>query len=169
MVNPPMDTMDKGKLKHILILGALLLAGLAIGAAIAKTVQSGNAGVWVEKMRVTSPNGQLDALLEAQIHTNPESIDWYVNIVPKGQEPSPHAQHILQAGTLIGAKLVWAQPHLLEIHYDEAGIDQFRNWWGLNEVQPDKKGAGDYFVEIRLAPSSPDFSLLNPNGQFKSK
>jgi len=70
---------------------------------------------------------------------------------------------------LTDEKLVWTQEHLLEIRYDIAEINQFTNIWGSSEIQNGREGRNEYLVEIRLAPSPRDFSLLTPNGEFRRK
>jgi hypothetical protein len=57
-----------------------------------------------------------------------------VYIVRKGAPVKmDSARKILQADPFTGAKLVWKQDHLLQIQYDVAHIEQFRNLWGLWE------------------------------------
>lgn len=78
------------------------------------------------------------------------------------------ARKILQADPFTGEKLVWKQDHLLQIYYDVAHIEQFRNLWGLWEVENvGSAGERDYEVEIRLEPLSGDFSILTPDGSFR--
>ncbi|MFY9731759.1 MAG: hypothetical protein WB723_08895 [Candidatus Acidiferrales bacterium] len=97
-------------------------------------------------------------------------FEWSVNIVPKGKPAPPEKEiSLFQAGTLDGEKLVWKEPHRLDILFDRAEIESFRNIWGSYES---KDGSGNetkgYYVEIRLVPASPDFSLLTPDGDFRS-
>jgi len=64
-------------------------------------------------------------------------------------------------------KLVWKQEHSLEIQYDVAHIDNFRNLWCIDELEDvGSAGERDYCVEIRLAPSA-EFSILTPEGGFR--
>jgi hypothetical protein len=54
------------------------------------------------------------------------------------------------ADPFTGAKLVWKQDHLLQIQYDVAHIEQFRNLWGLWEVEnAGSTGERNFEVEIR--------------------
>lgn len=124
-----------------------------------------------EELRVTSPNGQFDAVLvRLDAGGAAGGWDYYVYIVAKGKAVFTSEHSILYAGTLRGEKLAWAQAHLLNIQYDVADIHEFRNLWGLSEIQNlGSTGEGDYLVEIRLAPTSQDFSLLNATGEFKRK
>jgi hypothetical protein len=78
------------------------------------------------------------------------------------------ARKILQADPFTGAKLVWKQDHLLQIQYDVAHIEQFRNLWGLWEIENvGSTGERNFDVEIRLEPLAGDFSLLTPNGSYR--
>ena len=125
----------------------------------------------VEEARVTSPDSQLDAVVIRESYGGAlGGFEWNVFIVPKGNEtPTDNRRAVFQAPTLTAEKLVWNQAHLLEIHYDVAHIERFRNLWGLWEVRDvGSRGERDYEVEIRLVPSSPDFSILTPNGSFRN-
>jgi hypothetical protein len=97
--------------------------------------------------------------------------EWYVFISPQGSPiPADYNKTVLHALTLTGEKLVWRDPHLLEVHYDIAHIEQFRKLWGLDEVRKvDSAGEGEHSVEIRLEPPSENLSLLNPGGKFKER
>lgn len=122
-----------------------------------------------ELSRVTSPNGQLDAVLTQELYGGAVGgVDSNVFIVRKGAPVKMATAHtILQADPFTNAKLVWKQDHLLQIHYDRAHIEQFRNLWGLHEVEDvGSTGERDYEVEIRLDPLA-DFSMLTPDGSFR--
>jgi hypothetical protein len=147
---------------------------LTFCAAVAVSFPLGCGGIprGTEEARVTSPNGQLDAvMIRKDTGTALGGFEWYVYIVAKGSAIDKRKSHeIFQAGTLTGEKMVWSQPHLLEIHYDLANIEQFRNLWGLYEIQDvGSAGERDCLVEIRLVPSSQGFSLLTPDGGFRSE
>jgi hypothetical protein len=94
-----------------------------------------------------------------------------VYIVAKGNVAGGrHTQPVIRAGTLRNQNLTWSQAHLLDFHYDVAHIKEFRNLWALDEIQDvGSLGERDYLVEIRLVPSSPEFSLLTPDGGFRRK
>jgi hypothetical protein len=123
-----------------------------------------------EQARLTSPNGQLDAVLIREDGGGAAGgWEWYVYIVAKGNRVDQrHAHAIFNAGTLTDAKLVWSQEHLLQIGYNIAYINQFSNIWGSDELHEARNGS-EYLVEIRLLPSQPDFSLLTPDGRFRQK
>ena len=92
-----------------------------------------------------------------------------VYIVRKGAPVKmDSARKILQADPFTGTKLVWKQDHLLQIRYDVAHIEQFRNLWGLWEVENvGSTGRHNFEVEIRLEPLTGDFSALTPNGSYR--
>lgn len=123
-----------------------------------------------ELMRVTSPNGQLDAVLVTYIYGGAVGggVDSNVYIVPKGGPIHIKAgREVFSADPMTGGQLVWKREHLLEIHYDIANIHSFRNVWGLYEVEDvGSTGEHDFEVEIRLMPAS-DSSALTPDGSFR--
>ncbi|MGH9699157.1 MAG: hypothetical protein ACRD5R_05910 [Candidatus Acidiferrales bacterium] len=125
-----------------------------------------------EQERVTSPNGQLDAVLVRDPYGGAigGGIYWDVYIVTKGNPiHMKSAKEIFRADSMTNGSLVWKGNHLLEIHYDIAQIEQFRNLWGLHEVEDvGSRGERDFEVEIRLAPTSGDFSLLKSDGGFRN-
>ena len=152
--------------KHTVLL--VLCAAIAISFPLGC---GGNPG-YSEEARVTSPNGVLEAvMIRKEGRGALGGLEWHTFIVAKGSPVDVHRSHeIFRASTLTGEQLVWSQPHLLEIHYDLASIEHFRNLWGLYEIQNvGSEGQRNYFVEIRLMPSSNGFSLLTPNGGFRSQ
>ena len=123
-----------------------------------------------EQVRVTSPNGQLDAVLVRDPYGPAAGggVDWNVYIVTKGGPIHMKTAHeFFRADPLTGGDLIWKGNHLLEIHYDIGYIHEFRNLWGLHEIEDvGSKGERDFEVEIRLVPSSA-FSALTPDGSFR--
>jgi hypothetical protein len=157
-----------------------VLLALCSGVAIVSLISCGTSGqapktkifLGSEEARLTSPNGQLDAVIIREDGGGAAGgWEWYVYIVAKGSGVDESKAHpVFNAGTLTGAKLVWDQEHLLEIHYDVAYINQFTNIWGSSEIHDAGiSGQSEYLVEIRLTPSHSDFSLLTPNGKFRAK
>jgi hypothetical protein len=123
-----------------------------------------------EVQRVTSPNGQLDAVLVTHPYGPAVGggVDSNVYIVRKGSpvfdEPG---KEILNADPMTGGGLVWKRDHLVEIHYDIAHIQRFRNLWGLHEIEDvGSTGDRDYDVELRLVPAS-DSAALTLDGDFR--
>jgi hypothetical protein len=155
------------KLVFVATIASLAICALGCGGASTSKTFWGS-----EQARVTSPNGQLDAvLLRDDGGGAAGGWEWYVYIVAKGSRVDESKVHsVFNAGTLAGGKLVWTQEHLLEIRYEIAAINSFRNLWGLSEVRDvGNAGQNDYLVEVRLGPASQDFSLLTASGGFKKK
>jgi hypothetical protein len=122
-----------------------------------------------EEIRVTSPDGRFDAVLVNESYGGAlGGIDWYLYVVRKGRAaPVDPDKALFWADSLRGEKVAWREAHLIELQYDRAEILKLRNLWALDMIERvGSAGEGDYHVEIRLAPTSPDFSLLQPNGEF---
>ncbi|MGH9744503.1 MAG: hypothetical protein ACRD59_00155 [Candidatus Acidiferrales bacterium] len=144
-----------------------LIVGHWLPAAYSSRTLAGD-----EEMRVTSPNGRFDAVITREAYGGAAGgFEWFVNIVPKGKSVSGNRSlSLFQAGTLDGEKLVWTEPHRLDVLFDRAEIESYRNFWGSHEVEdvgPNLER--DYLVEIRLVPSSPDFSWLTPRGDLRPR
>jgi hypothetical protein len=155
--------------KSIRVLTIALLAFLFFALSGCGVVPTSGPLSSDEEERVTSPDGLLDAILLREDGGGAAGgWEWYVYIAARGKPAEEGSAHLIfNAGTLTGEKLVWRQQHLLEIQYNIADINQFRN---LAVAHPIVNGVQqDYLVEIRLAPVSQDFSLLNPDGTFKAK
>jgi hypothetical protein len=123
-----------------------------------------------EHRRVTSPNGLLDAVLVMDMYGPAAGggVDSNVYIVPKGApvHVKPGSE-VFSADPMSCGELVWRRDRLLEIHYNIAYIHNFRNTWGLYEVENvGSMGKRDYEVEIRLVPAS-DSSAIQPDGSFR--
>jgi hypothetical protein len=132
----------------------------------------------LEQSRITSPNGLLDAVLVREDGGGaPGGWEWYVYIVSKGSAVSTGPGATFNAGTLKGCTLTWGGPYLLNVGYDIALINQFSNLWDASALRHSGKVSEqdrvligrEYLVEIRLMPSSPDYSLLTPAGSFKPR
>ena len=123
-----------------------------------------------ELMRVTSPNGYLDAVLVMDSYGGAAGggVDTNLYIVRKGAQVFTKPGHeVLTADPMSGGRLIWKRSHLLEVHYDIAYIHGFRNLWGLHEIQNvGSAGEGDFEVEIQLMPAS-DSSALTPDGSYR--
>jgi hypothetical protein len=152
----------------------MLMVGVIFASCLLGACKEGNNGATaggdrVEEARVTSPDGRFDAVMTGEaIGGSLGGVYWNVFIVPKGAvTPKDDKKSLLYAAVLRGEKLLWKQNHLLEVHYDIAHIEEFRNLWGSNEAEDRGWRTGDYLTEVRLVPSSPDFSFLTPDGGFK--
>src|SRR5262249_4009572 len=87
-----------------------------------------------EEFRVTSPTGQFDAVLIRKGYGGAlGGFEWYLSIVPRGSAAIERTV-VFQAGKMRGEKLTWSEPHLIELCYDVALIEHFRNLWSLDEI-----------------------------------
>lgn len=122
-----------------------------------------------ELARVTSPNGELDAVLMRYMYGGAiGGVDSNVYIVRKGAPVIPkRGGEILTADPMSGGALTWKRDHLLQVQYDIAYIRAFRNLWGLHEIENvGPTGQRDFEVEIQLLPKS-DASALRYDGSFR--
>ena len=115
-----------------------------------------------EAMRVTSPDGELDAVLvEDSSGGALGGIFGNVYVLPKGKAaPKDATSRVFFADELTKGTIVWNKPHLIEIRYDKASIMQFSNVSTTSEN-------GLEYVELRLVPSS-EYSLLTPEGGWRT-
>jgi hypothetical protein len=123
-----------------------------------------------EVMRVSSPDGLLDGVMTQEGWGGAMGgFMWDVYIVPKGERaPIDERKAVFHADRLSKPYLLWNRPHLLEIGYNVAEIGQFRNLWTTYDSKYTSHPADQgYFVEVRLVPFSPDYSLLTPDGNFR--
>jgi hypothetical protein len=126
------------------------------------TPTAAKSGGDTEAMRVSSPDGKLDAVLvEDSSGGALGGVFWYVYVVPKGKAaPKGETTRLFFADELTKGTIVWSKPHLVEIHYDKASIMHFRNISTTSEN-------GLEYVELRLVPSS-DYSVMTPEGGWRS-
>lgn len=117
-------------------LGYLLL--IPIVAAVRSTTR--------ELARVTSPDGDVDAVLdEIRPGFVTEPYFYRVYIVRAGSHEFKDEDEVVEATGLGAAKMAWVVPRLLEIPYSNACINKFSNNW--SHMSDDR-----YVVEIRLIP-----------------
>lgn len=122
---------------------------------------------WEEAARKTSPDGSVDAVLQSSDCGAPCSLEYSVSIVPKGGKvPVDQVQNVFLGSDVVSPQIRWQKPHLLEIAYDRAFIESFRNVTNPFGKFGDE-GSWQYTVEIRLALSSPDFSYLKDRMELK--
>ena len=84
------------------------------------------------------------------------STIWSVYLISTGSSVNPKQrdQSLFDADHVKNLKLVWREPKLLEIQYEEARILNFRNFWYGPNVQ-----SARHIVELRLGPSTNNFAL----------
>jgi hypothetical protein len=146
------------------IVAACTLVSVLIGGCQSRGVASKAFPKSAEVQRISSSNGQFDAVLIRDEYGGAAGggIDSNVYIVRKGAAVyHKPGKEVFSADPMTGGKLVWRRDHLLEIHYDLAYIHQFRNVWGLYEIENvGSAGERDYSIELSLIPVS-DSPALN--------
>jgi hypothetical protein len=141
------------------------LAGISV-AILAPRLVRAVANRWVlpdhyqEIVRVTSPDGTVDAVMEMANCGAPCSVVYSVSIVPRsGAGLRDPVRQVFIADDMVNAQIRWNEPHLLSIGYDKAFIDSFRNV-AYPFGKPGNADSWHYAVEIHLMPSSARFSYL---------
>jgi len=143
---------------------ASFFAGIAASVAVPLLASRAGDLFWPsedkEIVRVTSPDGRVDAVMIRDNCGAPCYFGYSVFIVPRGMNPSKGSKGtIFYADDMADEKLTWKQPHLLSIGYSRALIYSFRNVsYPLHEFG--KEETWLYKVEIQLAPTSTGFSYL---------
>jgi len=159
-------------LPYLLRSGRIVLVSCAILSSLFFSGCNGedNYTISSEDMRITSPNGDFDAVLATYIYGPAAGggVDSNVYIVRKGARTFyKTGREVFSADPMTCGKLVWRRDHLLEIHYDIAYIHNFRNTWGLYEIENfGNTDSRNFNVEIKLVPSS-DSSALKIDGSFR--
>jgi len=123
-----------------------------------------------EIVRVTSPDGAVDAVAERIDCGAPCSSGYIVSVVPRGTSaPKGSVQQVFLANDVLNAQVQWKEPHLLDIAYDKAFINSFRNvTYPLG--RPGNVESWRYAVEVHLSPTSAGFSYLaDANGARTSQ
>ena len=138
-----------------------LCAGIVGHRALTMILNTATASHATEAMRVTSPDGKLDAVLVVDTGGGAlGGVFWYVYVVSKGKAvPKDPNKRLFFADELSRGAVVWSKPNLLEIHYDKASIMHFRNI-------STKEDNGIEYVELRLVPTS-EYSLLTSEGGWR--
>jgi hypothetical protein len=119
--------------RHVLSVFLSFIAGVVVAIFAPRLVRSGIDRTLFpihrrEITRSTSPDGTVDAVLESVDCGVPCASEYSVSIVPKGSGvPTDTAQYVFSASDVVSPKTRWKQPHLLEVAYDRALIDNFRN------------------------------------------
>jgi hypothetical protein len=109
-----------------------------------------------EIQRVVAPDGYADAVAVMTLVGLFRSHAWYEVYVVKHGAPFAHVRPVFSGQEMEHPALVWGDPRLLEVRYDRAKIEDFRNSW--------KVPGSDSLVQIELVPSSRSFSYLDQSG-----
>jgi hypothetical protein len=132
------------------------------------------AGQWQfqEGKRLKSPDAEVEAVLLTGDAGATTSKSTWVVIVPSGGHVDTNnpqqSDVVFKADHLKNFNVVWKQPHLLEIQYEEARISGFKNFWEIWEGRDTS-----YAVEVRLGPSNSSFAVpledRMPHSVYKPK
>jgi hypothetical protein len=102
-----------------------------------------------ETMRVTSPDGKVDAIVTVSnsgAFGATTSEGYQVHVTARGAEPE-EADEQFRADHVRALRVYWKANRFLVIEYAEARIFQFSNFWSAESVDQHK-----YVVQIRLKP-----------------
>jgi len=158
--------------RQLLQISLAFILGIAFANFVGKLIYRGIDKVLfpehrTEIARVTSPDGAVDAVMMVSNCGAPCSNTYSVIVVPKGRKvPDDSVQYVFSADDMVNPQVSWKQAHLLEIAYAKAFINAYRNVSSPFGV-PGNVESWDYEDEIRLAPSSPDFSYLPENKRIR--
>ena len=141
------------------LLAALALVFTVVGCSTPRLDPSW-AGHWEyeEIARIKSPDSAVEALLFTGDAGATTATTSFLYIVPTGGRIDPKKvtenSACFVADHVKNLNLVWKNSRLIEIQYEEARISHFRNDWCHRDVQN-----FHFVVELRLAPTSSEFSL----------
>ena len=107
--------------------------------------------IYEEVMRVKSPDAKFEAVLVSAAGHVIGNNSHLLYIVPAGRKLDKNVaafgRSYLSVRCFEGLKLVWREAKILEVQYQEALIDEFRNCANLTE-NPDSP----HVIELRLVP-----------------
>jgi hypothetical protein len=99
-----------------------------------------------EVIRVTSPDGQIDAVFVEPVHSfSPDSA---LYLVPRGEPAPARGPQLRGVDFKEPPGLVWKRSHLLAMNYSHGCIGNFVNLWHSYDVDD-----GRYYVEVTLSPT----------------
>ena len=106
-----------------------------------------------EIVRVSSPDGSLDAVMIRDNCGPLCSFGYSAFVVPRGEAaPKDLNRAVFQAYDMMREMLTWKQERVLEIAYEKATISKFRNISHPFGEFDRKEKNWEYRLEIRLAP-----------------
>jgi hypothetical protein len=151
--------------RHLLATVVSFFAGIAVAFLGPRLIHAAAARLLfpenrTEIARIPSPDGMVDAVAQRTNCGAPCSSSYVVSIVPKGAiAPRDSEKQVFLADDIVNAQVRWKEPHLLDIGYDKAFIENFRNvTYPLGS--PGDVESWHYAVEVHLSPSSAGFSYL---------
>ncbi len=109
--------------------------------------------VYTEIERIQSPDKKVEVVIVTSNGGATTSIAYHIYIVQAGKEYTKGFE-LLTADHVSKCIVAWKKDKLLTIKYKNARIFHFSNFW-----HSDKLDNWKYVVELRLEPSTEDFSL----------
>jgi hypothetical protein len=111
--------------------------------------------VYKETERIRSSDNEVDAVVVTGDVGAIEATKTYIYIVPHDSKITDEGRNefVFSGDYVKNLKVVWKETRFLEIHYDEARIFEFKNYWENQKVDNDH-----YHIEIKLLPQQ-DYSL----------
>jgi hypothetical protein len=97
--------------------------------------------------RKISPDGLVEAIIYRCEGREKDSFGYDVYIVPNGKKPHFRAS-LFSVDHARNISISWQGNKMLEIHYDEAQIHHFQNFWNSKAIQN-----STYVVELKLYPN----------------
>jgi hypothetical protein len=129
----------------------LILAALASASGCSSNV---GPAVYKEVSRVKSPDSRYDAVLISIRHDVLGNNDHLLYIVPSGrvfnEKDSAFNRSYLTIRCFKGLEITWREKQLLEIGFEQALIDDYRNCANVTE-----NIESPTVIELRLAPRAP--------------
>jgi hypothetical protein len=150
---PPMKPLDNKESPPVFAYVSIFVLGVLTAAAFAVARDFIVGTSQQEILRVTSPDGAVDAVF---VKPRFRSIgDDAVYIVLKG-EPVPSRGPQLRGSVFTPPpQLVWRRSHLLQVDYLHGCISGFTNFWHSYDLEN-----GNYYVELVLNPAN-DFPCVD--------
>ena len=108
---------------------------------------------FTELERIPSPDNMVEAVLVSSDAGATTSIGYHLFVVPTGQNIESGYENLI-ADHVSEFKIFWCKNRLLEIHYKNARIFKFSNFWQTKNLEN-----WSYVVELKLVPQEQDFSL----------
>ena len=134
--------------------GAMLVAILSSLSMFACSLSEWE---YEEVNRISSPDQMVDVVTIRGNGAATTGLVYHMYLVPKGLKFDKDATLFDQRKAIFSGdhfadfKMEWREPKLLEIHYRQARIFGFRNYWSYwNPARPEEDRK--YVVEVKLAP-----------------
>lgn len=135
---------------------------IVFGISLCLFASCGSIDDFQEVARQTSPDSVVDAVLfKAGGGGATSGFSYSLFVVEKGASFKKSDDLLFQGDHIKNLRLEWKNDKILEIHYDEARIFQFKNFWFSKDVQNFQ-----YVVEIRLVPSKEKENSLSKEDRF---